>query len=147
MSQDTHLRLIIVDDSLDDAERCVSALRSLGYAIRSTRVESADDFIDALEAAEYDLVLCSLDARELPLSDIITHLQDAESPPPVIALNDDETETSPEAVMRVGTCHLVSKDHPEHLKLVVARELDNVRRNRMLNSLQTSYLDLSLIHI
>ena len=141
MSQDTNLRLIIVDDSLDDAERCVSNLRPLGYAIRSTRVENADDFIDALETGDCDLILCSLDSTALPLTDIVTHLNELDPPPPVIALADEGDDISPDSVMSVGACHLVNKTTPSHLKLVVARELENVRRTRLLSALQTSYLD------
>ncbi|MDH3712853.1 MAG: EAL domain-containing protein [Gammaproteobacteria bacterium] len=141
MSQDTNLRLIIVDDSLDDAERCVSNLRPLGYAIRSTRVENADDFIDALDTGDCDLILCSLDSTALPLTDIVTHLSDIDPPPPVIALADEGDDITPDSVMSVGACHLVNKTTPNHLKLVVARELENVRRTRLLSALQTSYLD------
>ncbi len=141
MTQDTHLRLIIVDDSLDDAERCVSNLRPLGYAIRSTRVENADDFIEALEAGDYDLVLCSLDASSLPLSEIVTQLSELDPPPPIIALADEGDATTPESVMTVGACHLVNKASAVHLRMVVGRELENVRRSRLLAALQTSYLD------
>ena len=100
MSQDSVLKLIIVDDSLNDAEQSVSSLRSLGMAIKSTRVEDADDFIDALASTECDLILCSLESAQLPLADIVTHLNEHRDSVPIIAM------TSAEFRHPTGRCHV-----------------------------------------
>ncbi len=141
MTQDSNLKLIIVDDSLDDAERSVSNLRSLGYAIKSTRVEDAEDLGEALDHGDCDLILCSLESSSLPLADIVASLKGQAEAPPIIALASNMTEHSADRVMSTGARDLVSKNNPAHLKLVVARELENVRRSRQLAALQTSYFD------
>ena len=51
------LRLIIVDDSEDDAELIQQEIKNAGYEITVTRVESADALKAALTQQDWDLVL------------------------------------------------------------------------------------------
>ena len=141
MAQETALRLIIIEESLDDAEKYNRTLRSLGYAVKSTRVEDADGLDDALRSAEYDLVLCSFETPQLPLATVGRTLKEQETPIPLIVVAENPQDTTPEKVLAAGAADLVAKNNPEHLKLVVNRELNTVRRVRQLLSLQTSYLD------
>ena len=56
---DTALRLMIVDDSVEDAEAIVSAMRNAGIAVRPLRPASADELGAMLGAQAIDLVLAS----------------------------------------------------------------------------------------
>ena len=47
-SQDTALRLMIVDDSVEEAEAIVSGLRNAGIAVRPLRPASADELATML---------------------------------------------------------------------------------------------------
>lgn len=50
-------RVLIVDDSRDDAELAVIALRDAGVAVDTTRVDGANALRSALDAFDPDLVL------------------------------------------------------------------------------------------
>ena len=60
---DTALRLMIVDDSVEDAESIVSAMRNAGIAVRPLRPASADELQSMLGAQPIDLVLHEGDER------------------------------------------------------------------------------------
>ena len=51
------LRLLIVDDSPDDAELAVAALRKAGYMLKSQRVQDLASMQTALDKGTWDVVL------------------------------------------------------------------------------------------
>ena len=56
-SQDTPLRLMIVDDSSEAAEGIVTTLRNAGIAVRPLRPASEDEFAAMVGAQPVDLVV------------------------------------------------------------------------------------------
>ncbi|HHH13996.1 MAG TPA: response regulator, partial [Thiolapillus brandeum] len=54
---DSSLRVLIAEDSEDDALLIVRELRRGGYRPLMHRVDSADDMKAALEAQEWDLII------------------------------------------------------------------------------------------
>ena len=73
---DIALRLMIVDDSVEDAESIVSSMRNAGIAVRPLRPASADELAAMLGSQTIDLVLAAQQSRgvtldlqrEIPLS-------------------------------------------------------------------------------
>jgi PAS domain S-box-containing protein len=55
-SQPRPLRLLILEDSAQDAELDVAALEAAGYTCRWERVETRDAFLARLQAPDYDLI-------------------------------------------------------------------------------------------
>ena len=64
---DNTLRLMIVDDSVEDAEAIVSAMRNAGIAVRPLRPASAEELGAMLTAQAIDLVLASQQSSGVPL--------------------------------------------------------------------------------
>lgn len=58
---------------------------------------------------------------------------------PLIAIGDRVDETTLVAALRAGARDLVSQQQPEHLQLVVARELENLELRRALKRCEKSY--------
>ena len=52
------LRVLLVEDSADDAELLLDTLRGDGFDPESTRVETAGAFRAAITSESWDLVLC-----------------------------------------------------------------------------------------
>src|SRR5690606_41389046 len=63
------LRLMIVDDSVEDAEAIVSALRNSGVAVRPLRPTSAEELAGMLGEQKIDLVLAAQQARDIPFAE------------------------------------------------------------------------------
>ena len=65
--QDSVLRLLIVDDSVEAAEAIVSGLRNAGIAVRVSRPEN-EDALPSMVGGALDLVIASKDAKNPPMA-------------------------------------------------------------------------------
>ena len=63
---DTVLRLLIVDDSVEAAEAIVSGLRNGGIAVRPSRPESEEELQALVGGQPIDMVLAARDAKAIP---------------------------------------------------------------------------------
>ena len=64
---DIALRLMIVDDSVEDAEAIVSTLRNAGIAVRPLRPASADELGAIIGGQPIDLVLAAQQGKGVSL--------------------------------------------------------------------------------
>jgi len=126
------LRLLILEDSLNDAELLASSLRNAGYAVRPSSAEDEDTLREVLSGPPLDLVLCSNSAEEPSLQQTLTEIKRAAKDLPVIAVADTVDSDATADALRLGACDLVGKDNAEHLCLVVERELSHLETRRKL---------------
>src|ERR1041385_3553853 len=68
----TPLRILVLDDSLADAELEIAALEEGGYACQWRRVDNREAYVQALEVADFELVLSDY---SLPTFDGLTALK------------------------------------------------------------------------
>ena len=125
MDKEKTLRLIIIEESRNDAEALANILRNAGHAVRHTPVEDPEDLEAALAAQPPDLILCAQGLEALPLDDVITHLAQHKLDIPVIAVGGSATEAEITAALRQGAADLATYDQPERLQLIVDREVRN----------------------
>ena len=127
------LRLIIIEETQNDAEAIANILRNAGHAVRSMYAEDREDLEQALEQQVPELILCARNLPSLALTEVVEVLRGRTLNIPVIAIGDIADEPNVVEVLREGATDLVSFDHPEHLQLVVAREQRNLAMQRDLN--------------
>ncbi|HEY9150491.1 MAG TPA: EAL domain-containing protein [Gammaproteobacteria bacterium] len=125
MDKEKTLRLIIAEESRNDAEALANILRNAGYAVRHVPVCDQEELEAALAAQAPDLILCALELETLPLDDVFTHLAQLRLEVPVIAVGASATESEITGVLRQGAADLATYDQPERLQLIIARELKN----------------------
>jgi diguanylate cyclase (GGDEF)-like protein/PAS domain S-box-containing protein len=121
MDKDQPLRLLVVEESRNDAEALANVLRNSGLALRLSYAGNLQDFENALTQSSADLALCASGLEQVPLSDAARLLQKRDVPWVAIAESGDEPAVV--EAMRKGARDLCSYDQPEHLQLVVKREL------------------------
>ncbi|MHB1239142.1 MAG: putative bifunctional diguanylate cyclase/phosphodiesterase [Gammaproteobacteria bacterium] len=127
------LRLLIVETSLNDAEIITSVLRNAGHAVRASSVEDAEDLQAALKDQIPDLVICSTELPDFGLNEVMKFLAETGKTIPVIASAARwGDEGAVVEALRAGARDLVSKEQPEHLQLVVNRELEFIHAQRAL---------------
>ena len=68
--QDNVIRLVLVEDSVEDAEQLVSVLRNGGIAVRPTRTEDAEKLLQHLKAQPTDLVLANVKSKSFPFPQV-----------------------------------------------------------------------------
>ncbi|MFP5507271.1 MAG: PAS domain S-box protein, partial [Gammaproteobacteria bacterium] len=134
-----NLRLIIVEETQNDAEAIANVLRNAGQAVRFMYAEDREDLEQALDQQVPDIVLCARSLEALPLEQVIALLRERMLCIPVIAVGDIADEPQVIEVLRSGATDLVSYDAPEHLQLVVAREQRNLEMQRDLHFFRTGH--------
>lgn len=117
---DKLLRVVIVDDNLNDAEMMISTIKSAGFAVRAERAKDPDELQEVLRKHPPDLLLCTLGLESLDLHEVVRILREAGRHSPIIALGSGADGEIVES-MEIGAEDVVRKDEPEHLRLVVAR--------------------------
>src|SRR3546814_1181799 len=69
---ETVLRVLLVEDRVEDAEQITSILRNGGVALRPARAESPEDFAAKITTFAPDLVLAATDARTVPFATVLS---------------------------------------------------------------------------
>lgn len=134
-----NLRLIIVEETQNDAEAIANVLRNAGQAVRFMYAEDREDLEQALDQQVPDLILCARSLEALPLEQVIALLRERMLCVPVVAVGDTAEEAQVIEVLRSGATDLVSYDAPEHLQLVVAREQRSLEMQRDLHFFRTGH--------
>lgn len=127
--QDTVIRLLIVDDKLEDAEQTISLLRNGGIPVRPSRPESPEELEVALSGAGSDLILASLSARTIPFETVADIVNASGKDTTVIALLDQLDEPSLSRAFGIGARNFGLRGRAEHLRIVIKREA-KIRNNR-----------------
>ena len=88
-SQDPALRLMLVDDSVEEAEGIVTGLRNAGIAVRPLRPTTANELANMLLAQQVDLVLAAHLCRMIPLAEVQQHVATSGKDIPLVAVIED----------------------------------------------------------
>jgi len=117
------LRVLILDDSPDDAEQASAALRQAGYMLKTQRLETGVAVEQNLEGSQWDLILCGHGIPNLPAKQVVDLVMHKKLLAPVIVLTrriaDDELLT----LMRAGARDVIIKGQWGRLTPAVEREL------------------------
>jgi diguanylate cyclase (GGDEF)-like protein/PAS domain S-box-containing protein len=127
MEKDQTLRLLIVEESRNDAESLANILRNAGQASRLSYAEDQEDIEKCLDQQVPDLVLCATGLEAISLGDVVLLLQQRQLGIPLIAISESGDESSIVEAMRLGATDLCSYDQPEHLQLIVKREMSQLK--------------------
>lgn len=136
-TQDTALRLMIVDDSREAAEGIVSTLRNAGIAVRPLRPASADELVTMLGAQPVDMVVVQHDSTAVPLATVLQQVAATGKDIPVLAVADALDHDAYVQAMTAGVRALALRE-PAPLLLAVVRDawedLDARRAQRRLEA-------------
>src|SRR5690606_25855581 len=137
-TQDTALRLMIVDDSREAAEGIVSTLRNAGIAVRPLRPASEAELTTMLGGAQpVDMVVVQHDSTALPLATVLQQVAATGKDIPVVAVADAVNHDAYVQAMTAGV-RAVALREPARLLLAVVRDawtdLDARRAQRRLEA-------------
>lgn len=133
----TPLKLLLVEDSADDADLLMMHLRQGGYDVDVERVETAKQLTTALSSSDWELVISDYN---LPEFDGIQALKIVNNDPrdiPFIIISGNIGEDKAAAAVVEGAKDYVLKDNLARLIPAIGRELKAVEaRNRQLRNQQ-----------
>lgn len=121
VNREDNLRLVVIEESRNDAEAIANILRNAGQAIRLQYCADREELEAAIAEATPELVVCALGLDAISLEETVATLASRECDVPVIAIGDTADEAGVIETLRTGAHDLVSFDQPEHLQLVVRR--------------------------
>ncbi|MGH8323930.1 MAG: response regulator, partial [Steroidobacteraceae bacterium] len=132
MSKSRHF--LIVDDSPDDAELAVRALKRGGYDLTYQRVDTPEAMQKALEQGDWDLVIADYSMPRFNGLAALKMLRDTKLDLPFILVSGTVGEEAAVEAMKCGADDYVLKSSLARLPLAVERELREhevrVERNR-----------------
>lgn len=136
--QDPIIRLLLVEDSADDAEQVVSQLRNAGLAVRPLRAESRDGIVEQLASQELDLVLASTRSKLAQPAEVAQWVERAGKDRTVIALLPAANDEVILQLQRDRVRAFALRNQPEHLVGVVRREAADLADRRALRRLEAA---------
>ncbi|MCQ4280238.1 EAL domain-containing protein [Pseudomonas stutzeri] len=123
------IRLLILEDSQNEAERLVSLFRNAGQATRVHRLTSSEDLADVLQQT-WDLLINAPTSTNLDPSEAIGAIHKQAKDIPVIQLIDGNDSDAITEALALGAQGALPQGEDEWLILVASRELANLEERR-----------------
>ena len=117
------LRLLIIDDSPDDADIPVSVLRKNGYMLKSQRVQDLAGMQSALNKAKWDLVVSEYRLPHLGAMLALDTVKHIKPDLPFFVLTKKINDADLIEIMRAGARDVILKSEPTRIVTAVEREL------------------------
>ena len=136
IGKDTALRLMIVDDQVNEAEAIVSSLRNAGIAVRPLRAESLDELAQALAQQPVDMVLAEHASAQMPFEDVARVVMGCGRDVPLLAVLDGITDDILESVQAQGAQAVALRGRPQQFLKNVRTEWHDVDARRSQRSLE-----------
>jgi len=124
---DTPLRVLLIEDSEDDATLTMHVLQRGGYTTSFERVETAERMREALNRQEWDIIVCDYILPRLNGLQALEILKESGLDIPFIVVSGLIGEEVAVAAMRAGAHDYVMKDKLARLVPAVRREIHEAR--------------------
>jgi two-component system cell cycle sensor histidine kinase/response regulator CckA len=124
------LRVLIVEDSALDAELVVAELRRGGYEVAPTRVETAQEMIDALAGAPWDVIVSDHELPSFSGPAALALLQESGLDVPFIVISGRIGEELAVSSLKAGADDFLIKGRLARLIPVIERERREVAERR-----------------
>lgn len=122
----THLNLLLLEDSSNDAELMLESIRDAGFALAFRHVDSKADYLRALDQPP-DLILSDFTLRQFTALDALRLLQERGLDIPFIVVSGCIGEDMAVDCMRAGATDYLLKDRLGRLGHAVSQALDRTR--------------------
>jgi PAS domain S-box-containing protein len=124
------LRVLLVEDSEEDAVTMLRWLKRSGYTATSQRVDTAEGMIAALDREAWDIVLSDHDMPRFSSSAALRLLRQRGGEPPFVIVSGSISEELVVTAIKAGASDYVSKDGLSRLGPAVERALLEVVERR-----------------
>ena len=135
-NQDNALRLMVVDDSMEDAEAIVSTLRNAGIAVRPLRPATSEELAGMLAGQGIDMVLAAVDATGIALEDVSQQLLASGKDVPLLAVTGSIDSETFKFAHGHGVRRIVLRDNSQLLLGAVRDERNDLDARRALRRLE-----------
>jgi signal transduction histidine kinase len=127
----TALRVLLVEDSEEDAELVLRALRTAGFAPQHRRVETPEDLSAALDEGGWEIVISDYHLPSFNAPDALEVVKEKGLDVPFIIVSGLIGEETAVESMRAGASDFLLKNSLTRLAAAVQRELRTARDRRV----------------
>lgn len=126
------VNILILASSEEEAEAIITSLRNGGLAVRGIFTDEPERLDELTGTYPFDLIFCCEYDPAIDLDTCMSYFGELDLDLPLIVIAGEETD-SPSLIraLRAGARDLTEHRDTEHLQLVVARELSDLRHRRM----------------
>lgn len=126
------VRLLILNESQNEAEELTKLFRNSGYPTRTHRLGSRGELEQLLEEDTWDLLISDDSHAEFRLADAVATIAEKKADVPVLLSTSNSDQSMAEAI-EAGVQDMVAKNDDKHLLHASLREISN-RRARLDNN-------------
>ncbi|HTF90907.1 MAG TPA: response regulator [Planctomycetota bacterium] len=126
----TRLKVLVVEDSEDDAVLLLRELEAGGYDVIHRRVQTRGDMREALESDQWDLVMSDFCMPQFSALDALEVLRENGADIPFIIASGTIGEDTAVEALKAGAHDFMAKNRLARLLPAVARELREASRRR-----------------
>jgi len=142
---DKNLKVLIIDDSEDDALLILRELRRGGFQPEYERVENALEMRSALQKKDWDLILSDYNMPHFSTKEALSILKESDIDIPFILVSGAIGEENAVQLMKEGAHDYVVKDHLGRLGPVIERELQEARERKSRQIAEKRYRESDFI--
>ena len=124
------LRILLVEDSEDDAFLLFREIKSAGYDIKSRRVETASDLIQSLKDEDWDIVITDHNLPGFDSSAALAIVREHDIDLPVIIVSGSIGEDIAVEAMKSGAHDYIMKGQMARLVPAIERELREAKSRK-----------------
>lgn len=136
--KDSVLRLVLVEDRVEDAEQIISLLRNGGMAVRAERAETEEQLQAALDARLADMVVVGSEAKALPMARVAEVVHASATDVPVLALVSEVSENTLIDAFKAGVTRMAPRKLPAVMLAIIRSEFAAVESRRAVRGLQAA---------
>ena len=136
IGKDTALRLMLVDDQVNEAEAIVSSLRNAGIAVRPLRAESLDELAQILSQQPVDMVLAEYASTQMPFAEVAAVVMGCGRDVPLLAVLDGITDEILDSVQAQGAQAVALRGRPQQFLKNVRTEWHDLDARRSQRALE-----------
>jgi len=116
------IKLLLIEDSQDDADLLIHHISHAGFMVQSLRVDTREALDEALKQS-WDVVLGDYNMPQLAIGDAVARVQEKQHDVPFIVISGGIDDTIAASLMSLGVRDYFSKDNLVRLIPAIKREL------------------------
>ncbi|MDQ0011088.1 diguanylate cyclase (GGDEF)-like protein/PAS domain S-box-containing protein [Luteibacter jiangsuensis] len=137
MKHDNVIRILFIENSVEDAELLINVLRNGGIAVRPARATNADEIRAALDDIGPDLVLMNPGVPGIDAAAVMRQLDASGRDLALIAVVDSLHDDAIADLFANGSRGVALRKRPDQVLAVVRREFDALSTRRQVRRLET----------
>ena len=138
MKTDTVIKILFIENSVEDAEQIITLLRNAGIAVRPARATNIEQIHAALEDLGPDLVLFNPSVNGLPLRSVAQQIDASARDIALIACLAKIDDQGVAEMFQDGASGVGSRGQPKQLITVIKREFESLYTRRQVRRLETA---------